>query len=195
MRNRKSYCGLALSVFLMFGLSVNSALASDSFYCGRSLVKTGDLMHRVAQACPQPFWVERWAFPVRFGLPVYVGNYEAWSINFGSRRLLRRLVFHNGYLTRIQTLEHGVAFEPGSKRCRPLDIERAGNTASEIFARCGEPDYRYTELPVLQQPFHDPRLPVFVANRERWVYSFKRANDRELVFQDGHLQYINKLRR
>ena len=179
----------------MVVLQSTESHAADGFYCGRTLIKEGDLSHYVAQVCPKPFFVEHWAFPVGFGSPAFVGDYQAWSINSGSRRLLRRLVFQNGYLIRIQTLDRGVSFKPGSRRCRPADLEKAGNTISEIYAHCGEPDFIYDESPVLQRPISNIRLPVFVANRVRWVYTFRRANDRELTFQDGRLQFINKLRR
>lgn len=169
---------------------------ASTLYCGRHLVKPGDLTYQVSQICPEPFFIERWNYNNPYGYAHLHGGYEAWLINFGSRKLIRRLVFFNGYLQRVEELDHGVPFEPGSRSCSARDLENVGGSIGEVFANCGRPDFEYYSDPFL---FHSPFLagsPGFIVNETRWVYTYgRRASDRELIFRDGRLVRINKLRR
>lgn len=176
-----------------------SAMSSDAFasmYCGRQLIKPGDLSYQVARYCPEPFFIERWDYGGAYGYAHLHGRYEAWLLNFGSRKLLRRLVFRDGYLERIEELGRGVSFEPGTRRCSASDLANVGSSIGEVFAYCGEPDFAYESQPFL---YHSPYVagnPGFIVDERRWIYTFgRRASDRELIFRDGRLQRINKLRR
>ncbi len=184
------------TLVMVLALCLFSLDALASLYCGRHLIKQGDLSYQVAQVCPEPFFIERWNYADPYGYVHLHGGYEAWLINFGSRKLIRRLVFRNGYLERVDELEHGVSFEPGSRRCSAQDLANAGNSIGEVFAKCGSPDFEYRSEPFL---YHSPYLagtPGFIVDETRWVYTFgRRASDRELIFRDGRLQRINKLRR
>ncbi len=185
---------ILLGIVALLSACPKAALAS--LYCGRHLVQIGDLSYQVAQICPEPFFIERWNYADPYRYTHLHGGYEAWLLNFGPRKLIRRLVFFNGYLQRVQELEHGVAFEPGTRRCSARDLENAGPSIGEVFARCGLPDFEYFSDPFL---YHSPYLagtPGFIVNETRWIYTFgRRARDRELIFRDGRLQRINKIRR
>ena len=187
-----------LSIILV-GLAVAGTLpaSADTLQCGNRLIRAGDPVWQVARNCPEPFWREQYdrtSAADRFGRPVEMRRKEVWTLNFGSRRLMRRLVFVDGRLSRIDALGYGVEFTPGSRRCTPHQLNNAGDTIAEIYARCGEPDYSY----VLPTPgvygYHGGR----VDNQERlsWTYDFgSRHHPRELLFVDGHLHTIRTERR
>ena len=192
-------------IFLLLSCLLTSEAVLATLHCGNRLVDEGDPQYYVANHCPRPFWVERWTAPESYDY--YSGpyggynharpQYEAWYINFGARKLMRRLVFYNGYLVREQTLGRGVGFRPGSRSCSARELGHAGETAGEIFANCGEPDHIYDE-PVQVYPNRRGaaygRRGGIVVYRTRWIYNYgSRRSDRELTFEDGRLLTIREL--
>lgn len=186
------------SLLLLLMLPVTGWSSTDSLHCGRELVRAGDPIWQVGRKCPEPFWEEHYdrarAYD-RLGRPLDFNRYEIWTLNFGQRRLMRRLVFVNGTLARIDALGYGVDYHPGSRRCTPRELSTAGGTIAEIYARCGEPDHRYG-LPgpglydYRSGPAHHREV------RELWTYDFgSRHHPRELLFVDGRLQRITSQRR
>ncbi|MFW5926736.1 MAG: DUF2845 domain-containing protein, partial [Wenzhouxiangella sp.] len=94
----------------------------------------------------------------------------------------------------IDALGYGVDHPPGSRRCTPGELARAGGTIAEIYARCGEPDYRY-ELPTRDR-YGYYGGPAARGRHERWTYDFgRRHHPRELLFVDGRLRGVSTLRR
>jgi hypothetical protein len=183
---------------LLLLLGLFSLSAQASLYCGSALVKVGDPQHRVARACPQPFYQEPLysnpAYHHAYGTAALFAAAEVWYLNFGSSKLMRRLVFSNGYLQRIDELGYGVGFAPGSRRCSARDLANAGSMTAEIFAHCGAPDYVYAGLPDQHyaQYYGHARAVVF----SRWIYvGHGDALDRELLFQQGQLIAIKVLSR
>lgn len=188
---------------LLLLLLLSSAPVMAALHCGNRLVDEGDPQYYVAEVCPRPYWVERWGVPYDrghysgpYGAAYSSYQYEAWYINFGPRKLMRRLLFRNGYLVGEETLGRGVGFKPGSRRCSARELRQSGDSSGEIYANCGEPDYIYDE-PVTVYPRrgrHGHRGPAHVVYRARWIYDFgSRRFDRELIFEDGRLLYINEL--
>ena len=85
-------------------------------------------------------------------------------------------------------------WRPGSRRCTFHELENAGNTLAEIYARCGEPDHRYDLSPPGPYSYAGPYASG--ERRERWTYDFgPRQHARELEFVNGRLQRIDTLRR
>ena len=188
---RKPFSAFLLLIF--FSLS-----AQASMYCGSSLVKVGDPQHRVARACPQPFYQEplysNHTYQHAYGTAPVFATAEVWYLNFGSGKLMRRLVFSNGRLQRIEELGYGVAYAPGSRSCAARDLANAGGLTAEIYARCGAPDYVYAGLPEnhYAQHYGYARAGAF----SRWIYGGAGdALDRELLFQHGRLLEIRVLPR
>lgn len=173
-------------------LPVPEAAARD-LYCGSNLVRIGDPIWRVGRRCPEPFWVERWQQPLAFdrlGRPLghHADSIEVWYLNFGPRRHMRRLTFRNGHLDRAESLRYGVEWEPGSRRCTARELETAGDTVGEIYARCGEPDFRY-DFSTTIGPYYGGPWPLPVGTeRFLWAYDFGGGRFvRELFFIDGRL--------
>jgi hypothetical protein len=170
--------------------------SADSIFCGNQLVRAGDPIWQVARKCPEPFWQESYdrARAVdRFGRALELQRMEVWTLNFGQRRLMRRLVFVNGRLSRIHALGYGVDFPPGSRRCAPRELATAGDTIAEIYARCGEPDYSYDIPSPGVYGYHGGPAQQ---ERRLWTYDFgARHHPRELMFVDGRLHTIRTQRR
>ena len=205
---------------LLLGLTGLFLLATSTevwaVRCGNRLVNTGDPISRAARFCPEPFWVEEWRAPgagnnqYQFppgqrthrssGLVTYhaaaTDYFEAWYINFGSRKLMRRLVFRNGYLDYEDTLGYGFKSLP-RKKCRASDLETAGRTLAEIFLKCGPPDYDYS-YPVTVYPRHKDRKKGYggrlILYRHVWTYNLKGQLDRELHCEEGRVIQLNVLR-
>lgn len=184
---------LYLSFWALLGASQAVLASASVMTCDGQLVRIGDPVWQVARACPAPFWREDFDEPAavdRLGYPIRWQRVEAWTLNFGSHRFMRRLTFVDGYLRRIDTLGYGVRWEPGSQRCSWRELEMAGSTAAEVFARCGSPDFQY-DLPPLNPYSASPW--VGRGQRQRWVYDFGGGRHaRELEFLNGRLQFINR---
>lgn len=173
--------------------------ARPAFRCSDGLVREGDSIATVARRCPEPFWTEVWESPRTVGQargePVLsIDTIETWYFNFGANRLMRRLVFRNGELWRIQALRHGLSWEPGSRSCGPQDLEKAGDTPGEIWARCGPPDHRHTRGERVQRGLlTGAGVPEIVI--DVWTYEFGDARRvRELTFRDGRLHRVETVR-
>lgn len=200
MNRRTSIRHAGLWFAAVLGL-VLAGEAAAAIFCGNNLVRQGDPIYRVANRCPEPFWVERRQAARFLGehgdQPVYGSDtIESWYLNFGPRRMMRRLVFVNGRLDRQETLGYGVAYTPGSRRCDRRDFEHAGDTAGEIYARCGEPDYQY-DFSTRIGPYYGGPWPIPEGvEREIWAYDLGRGRMiRELFFVDGRLIHIRTERR
>ncbi len=182
---------------LLLALGVVLSVEARSFYCNGRIVQVGDPIFQVGRACPEPFWREHYDVPLARdpdGRPIGWERVEVWTLNFGDRRLMRRLVFSDGRLTRTETLGYGVRWRPGSRSCTWHELENAGNTMAEIYARCGEPDHRY-DLSV-PGPYGFAGPYGSGQQRERWTYDFgPRQHARQLEFVNGRLQRIDTLRR
>lgn len=193
---------LALITLLLAGI----LFATDVFAlrCGRHLVKEGDSIVRAERYCPEPFWVERWQDP-EYHTDYYGRTYhgldtvEVWYLNFGPRKLMRRLVFRNGYLDDEDTLEHGFNEYTSSGQCSSLELDQAGSNIGEIYARCGPPDHEYrypVTLNSRRQTLNGDFFHPVTVIRYVWTY-YPSGNSlpRELHFQEGRLVETRTLRR
>ena len=194
--NRLAITGYALAGLLSV---MWAAPAQAAIYCGENLVRQGDPIYRVADRCPEPFWVERRQaarlLGRQAGQPVYGSDtVESWY--FGPRRMMRRLVFINGRLERQDTLGYGVPWNPGSRSCDTQAFEHAGDTAGEVYAHCGEPDYRY-DFSTNIGPYYGGPWPIpRGVEREIWAYDPGPGRMiRELFFVDGELIHLRTQRR
>ncbi len=188
-------------MLVVTGLALSQPASAHSLNCSGSIIQRGDSIHQVYQRCPEPFWTERWQLPVTVGgtrrSPLYsTDTIETWYLNFGSRRLMRMLVFRNGYLERIDQLGYGVGFRPGSRQCAAQALRTAGETSGEIWARCGEPTHRY-EFPVVTGGYQGgPWSSAQQQHQEIWTYEFGgRQHARELTFRNGRLIGLRSLTR
>ncbi|MCF6263023.1 MAG: DUF2845 domain-containing protein [Xanthomonadales bacterium] len=170
--------------------------------CGSKLIKEGDPVSRLERYCPEPFWIERWSNPAALDNSPYAlqltDGMEAWYINFGPRKLVRRMVFRNGVLREEQTLAYGFNRAPEKSNCSGSDLDRAGNTLVDLYRRCGEPDHE-NYYPVTIYPGHHsypqqypqplpgytyPSIPV-VVYRLVWTYYPRRGDSRVFHIENG----------
>lgn len=186
--------GFVVALMLLWGDAIEAVPASV-ISCNGRLVNVGDPVWQVARACPEPFWRDSYTEITsldRFGQPLTWRQVEAWTIHFGANRFMRRLVFVDGYLRHIDTLGYGVRGEPGAQRCSWRQLETAGQTAAEVFARCGPPDFL---IPLGPSDAFGGGPWTTQGQRQRWVYEFGPGPQaRELEFMNGRLQFIRRVR-
>lgn len=192
--------------FVLLLVLVLLPLSAQAVRCGSKLVKTGDPVSRLQRNCPEPFWIERWSVPALVdnsysGLQLSDGL-EAWYINFGPRKLVRRMLVRNGELVGEQTLDYGFNRAPEKNDCRGSDLDRAGNTLVDLYRRCGPPDQEsvypitvYPQYGYVTQPWHlhHPGAPV-VIYRLIWTYYPKGAEARVFHFEDGAIVQRRRVR-
>ncbi|UXI68314.1 DUF2845 domain-containing protein [Tahibacter amnicola] len=166
--------------------------------CGSRIVQEGDRDGSVRERCGMPYYVDRY-----YSVDVHGADgpyerqienqYDAWYYNFGPRKLLVRLVFHNGRLQSEETLGYGVNQIGDS--CH-LDTAPSGTSAGEIVAWCGEPASRRNlrEAEIRRDGRGNERYrPIRL---EEWTYDF--GDDRFLrilTFRNGNLQGVSVERR
>lgn len=166
--------------------------------CGSKLIKEGDPVSRLERYCPEPFWVERWSNPAALDNSPYAvqltDGMEAWYINFGPRKLVRRMVFRNGVLKSEQTLAYGFNRAPEKSNCSGSDLDRAGNTLVDLYRRCGAPDHEsyypvtiYPRQYPHAQPGHIYPAASVVVYRLIWTYYPRRGDTRVFHIEDGNI--------
>jgi hypothetical protein len=82
--------------------------------CGSDLVIEGQYMYEVLERCGDPVeqHVRTQYLGTRGGyLVAWPGIVEEWIYNFGPTRLQRRLLFQDGQLFQIDTLDRGIVVE------------------------------------------------------------------------------------
>ena len=91
------------------------APAAHALRCGTRLVTKGATDFQVRERCGNPYWIEaHYQVLVAGDERVEVAEpveYSAWYFNFGSNRLLVRLLFRDGRHVREDALGRGVEYQ------------------------------------------------------------------------------------
>ena len=137
-----------LGALLLLALSP----AAQALRCGNDLIKGGEHDFQVRDRCGDPFWIED-----HYQLIQYQGNagdadplvqtiqqvtYTAWFYNFGSNRLLVRMLFRDGRFLREEAMGRGV--DDIGDSCGPAKFVR-GLSSGELVAYCGQPISRNSQ--------------------------------------------------
>lgn len=103
------------AVLATFATAVAQA---DSLRCGTRLVTEGNTRSEVMAKCGEATEVQHrsvWRQPVVWihGRPVHVGSdmieipVEIWTYNLGPNKFMRRVLFEDGLVVKIETLDYG----------------------------------------------------------------------------------------
>ena len=177
-------------------------LASPSAFamrCGNRIVDIGAQDFQVRERCGEPFWTDHYSAVEIIGAygPVEQQQsvqFDVWYYNFGSNRLMHRIVFRNGILLHENTLGYGVS--QIGENCDPKNVTFGGLSAGELVARCGEPMSRRTQGGAIAirpgpglEEWRDQR-------REEWIYD---TGDNDFVtvvrIDDGRVTAVDRVRR
>lgn len=85
---------------------ITVSIQAHAFRCGTKIVEIGDRKHRVFNLCGEPSFVDGYDRAVGV-YPFQIQHIEVWTYNFGRNRFMQELVFENGVLQRINTLDYG----------------------------------------------------------------------------------------
>jgi hypothetical protein len=182
---------------LIVVLLLAAAGPAQALRCSGRIVSDGDHAFQVRQRCGEPYWIEDYSEVLIAGedgpLEQRIERrIEAWYYNFGSDKLLRRLVFRDQRLVREDTLGYGYARLGAA--C-DLDTLPAAATTGEVVARCGLPedrDVRYGDVTGRDGSDHAIRRAVRV---EEWIYARDARRPYLLRFVDGALEWVDRLER
>jgi len=174
-----------------------AAPAAHALRCGTRLVGNGDYDIQVRDRCGEPYWIEdHYQYVVAgSGSPVEIVQqvvYTAWFYNFGSNRLLVRLLFRDGRLVHEETLTRGVD-EIGDS-CGETKMT-TGISSGELVAYCGLPLSRNAQ-PILQTWPAGPGVYRQVENyREDWIYDLGGNFLRVLHLLNGRVDSVELIPR
>ena len=148
------------------------ATSAHALRCGNRVVNTDDADFQVRDRCGEPYWTEDHYALIVSGADTALETrqevvYTAWFYNFGSTRLLVRLLFRNGRLVREDTLDRGV--DTLGDSCGPAKLTR-GISSGELVAYCGAPSSRHEVVSEQVRRFgrgYEHRSNLY---REEWVY-------------------------
>ena len=147
--------------------------------CGSSLVSEDAWPLEVKESCGPPDYVAEYPTASIPGLGV-VQTEEHWYYNRGPQRFIRRVIFRNGKLARVDTLGYGFHVSE-SPSCDQSTLRHA-QTEYELIARCGEPASKRVEWQAPSNHRHSGTWqtlqPVFV---QEWLYDFPRNQFRQVV--------------
>lgn len=129
---------------LFVGLGV-LAVANFAFAerCPNGLVNEGNTKYEVLMKCGEPTFkdvrTEERAAKTGEGAHVrYTVQIEEWTYNFGSRKFLRILTFHNGELIRISRRSYGTD-NPLPTSMDPGRQVQVGDSKFEVLTKMGTP--------------------------------------------------------
>jgi hypothetical protein len=148
-----------------------AASNAHALRCGNRLVGSGDYDFQVRERCGNPYWIEdHYQTFVAGDERVEIAQatqYSAWFFNFGSNRLLVRLLFRDGRVVREDTLDRGV--EELGTACAPARLSE-GVSSGELVAYCGEPVSRRVEPALISRRIAPRIYSQSDSYREDWIY-------------------------
>jgi hypothetical protein len=172
------------------------AAPAHALRCGNRVIVEGDHAVQVLDRCGEPYWVEvrpEWLIAGEDG-PLeqrIERRVEAWYYNFGTQKLLRRLVFIDDRLQREETLGYGYS---GIGRDCDLDALVSGLSTGEVVARCGLPARKSARYSEVTERAGSGLARQRLVRLDDWVYDPGRGrNLRLLKFVDGDLERIETL--
>lgn len=179
-------------------LALGVAGSAEALRCGNRIVSTGDWDFQVRERCGEPAWTDTYSELLVSGIDGPIERrvervHDEWFYNFGPRSLVRRLVFVDGRLARIETGGYGVR-EIGTD-CSDTALRR-GSRLGEIYLRCGAPESRNRRYEDVVQRDGLGRAQVRPIRREEWLYALPGSRFmRLLVFHDGRLDRVERISR
>lgn len=172
-------------------------MCASAMRCEGRITRVGDHLVQVREVCGEPFWTDQYSQWLVVGEGGALEQrrehlVEVWYYNFGSNRLMQRLVFLDGRLQREDELGYG--FDHPPQGCDP-DRLPIGISNGEIVARCGLPmDRRQLYGESIRR---DSRGNALARERrqEEWIYGGRNARSaRALQLLDGRLVQVQRLR-
>lgn len=171
--------------------------AAHALRCGSRLVTAGDYDFQVRDRCGDPFWIEDHyqVITSNTDLPVQTlqqNVYSAWFYNFGSNRLLVRILFRNGHFLREETLGYGV--DDIGDSCGPTKLLR-GMSSGELVAYCGEPLSRNSQPGTTLRRLAPGTFSETDNYLEDWVYDLGSNFLYVLHLRNGHVESVDHVPR
>lgn len=166
-------------VLALIVLATLTQAGQSAIRCGSSLVNEGAWPIEVEESCGPPDYVAAYPTATLPGLGV-VQTVEHWYYNPGPQRFIRRLIFRNGTLARVDDLGYG--FHVSDSPSCDLNTLRHAGTEYELIARCGEPASKRVEwqFPSSQRHLKSWRTRQAVLVQE-WLYDFSGNQFRQVV--------------
>ncbi|HEX6834889.1 MAG TPA: DUF2845 domain-containing protein [Rudaea sp.] len=160
--------------------------------CGTRLISAGDLDVQVRDRCGDPYWIdERYDLLINGAHSAFETQrevqYTAWYYNFGSNRLLVRLLFRDGRFVREETLGRGV--ETLGDSCDTIKFDR-GNTSGELVAYCGQPLSRRDVVDEQVRRYGYGSVRRSEVHREQWVYDLGGRFLYLLNLRNGYVESV-----
>lgn len=187
--------------FLLPLLALALLTVADSAWamrCGNRLVTTGDYDFQVRERCGEPYWSNGFSELHIQGLDGPLERrqervFEEWFYQDGPHRLVRRLLFADNRLVRIEVGGYGV--RSIGNECSDRAFRR-GAAAGEVFLRCGAPEARNQRYEDVVQRDGSGNARVRPIRREEWFYPFDGSRFvRKLVFHNGVLDRVERIAR
>ncbi|EMP56278.1 hypothetical protein MSNKSG1_10403 [Marinobacter santoriniensis NKSG1] len=160
-------------------LAVVAPGSEGAFRCGTALISEDAWPVEVEERCGSPDYIAEYPSATVPGLGI-VQTEAHWYYNPGPQRFIRRLVFRNGKLARIDTLGYGFTVSDAPS-CTPSILRHATNEY-ELIARCGEPiskrmHWQTSSLRKRAETWQTLR-PVLI---QEWLYDFSNNQFRQVV--------------
>jgi Protein of unknown function (DUF2845) len=171
--------------------------AAHALRCGNDLIKGGEYDFQVRDRCGDPFWVEDHYKIITTDADsgfqaVQQFVYTAWFYNFGSNRLLVRMLFRDGRFLREETLGRGV--DDIGDSCGPPKLIR-GMSSGELIAYCGEPLSRNSRPGAILRRLAPGTFSETDNYLEDWVYDLGGNFLYIMHLRNGHADSVEHIHR
>ncbi len=166
-------------LLVLITLATMAQTSQGELRCGSSLVSEEAWPFEVEESCGPPDYISQYPTAMVPGLGV-VQTEEHWYYNPGPQRFIRRVIFRNGKLARVDDLGYGFHVSD-SPSCDPSTLRHA-KTEYELIARCGTPASKRVEwqTPSIHKHSGNWRTlqPVLI---QEWLYDFSNNQFRQVV--------------
>jgi len=171
--------GIPAKCLTIITLAAMAQVAHGALRCGSALVSEGAWPIEVEESCGAPDYVAQYPTATVPGLGV-VQTEEHWYYNPGPQRFIRRIIFRNGKLARVDNLGYG--FHISDSPSCDISTLRHAKTEYELVARCGEPSSKRLEWQTHPAHHHTGNWPtVQPVLIQEWLYDFPGNQFRQVV--------------
>lgn len=173
------------------------APAAQALRCGSRITSSGNYDFLVRDRCGDPYWIEDHYQLIVSGAdsPIQTAQqivYTAWFYNFGTSRLLVRMLFRDGRLLREDTLGYGVNDIGDS--CGPTKL-LSGMSSGELVAYCGQPMSRNSQPGTTLRRLGPGTFSETENYREDWVYDLGGDFLYVVHLRTGQVDAVDRIQR
>lgn len=154
-----------------------SVLVAAEYRCADKIISVGDTSADLFMKCGEPDWKQSHAEDIienrdkdsKHKTSITV---EEWTYNLGTDRFMRIFTLRAGKVVDVQSGGYGTAKEQANRAQCSDKIISAGDSAADVMAKCGEPEWKDKREEVVRKRLDNDTVSKVTVTIEDWTYNF-----------------------